>query len=242
MELTSIRRIDVPVVLSASSASALAGAVARALQDDAVTVVVLEGGTDAFCRGMDIEALGGGAPDFADGVRSFAEALCMLAEASKPTLAVVRGSALGGGLGVAGVCDLVIADRRATFGLSEGLFGLTPAVITPVLLPRVSAAQLRRLVLTAEPIGADEARLIGLVDEVLDGADLARRVRQLCTAFSRVPSGTKRILAESVRTHRDGSLRESVQWGVAVTTRAAGSMDVAARVRRFLDGEAPWQP
>jgi len=240
MELTTVR-IAVPVVLSAASAPALSGEVARALNDDSVGILVLEGGADGFCRGMDIDALACGSADSGSGVRSFAEALCLLAEAGKPTLAVVRGAALGGGLGIAAVCDLVIADRSATFGLPEALFGLTPAVITPILLERMSAAQLRRLVLTAEPIGADEARLVGLVDEVLDEAAIATRTRRLCTALSRVQPGTKRALAEAVGQHRRGSVRESVQWGVAETTRATESVAVATRIRRFLEGAAPWE-
>jgi methylglutaconyl-CoA hydratase len=240
MELTTAR-IVVPAVLSAASASALTDAIAHALSSDSFKVLMLEGETGQFCRGMDIDALGHGAGGFSRGIERFAESLCLLAEADKPTLAVVSGPALGGGLGIAAACDVVIAGSTATVGLPEGLFGLTPAVITPVLLQRISGAQLRRLVLTAEPIGAEDARLLGLVDEVWDDAALPARARRLCTSLSRVHPATKGTLASVVGQQRRGSLRESVERGVTETTRAAESADVAGRIRRFLDGEAPWQ-
>jgi enoyl-CoA hydratase/carnithine racemase len=241
MELSAGGRVAVPAVLTAAGATALADDITRAVQDDAVGMVWLEGGVDVFCRGMDIDAIAAGAAGFEHGVQEFANMLCLLAEAAKPTVAVVRGTATGGGLGLAAVCDFVIAARTATFALPEALFGLTPAVITPVLLERISPPQLRRMVLTAAPLDADQALSIGLVDEVLDAPALAPRIRRLTTTLARVDAGAKRTLAQVMARHRVHSLRESVQWGVAETTRAAGSPEVGARVRRFLEGGAPWQ-
>src|SRR4051812_47004195 len=168
MELMG-RTIAVPSVISRESAPAFAQDIARALADDEVRVLTLEGTPGEFCRGMDITALDRAeAGATARSIRAFADALSLLAHARKPAVAVGRGAALGGGLGIAAACDVVLASRSATFALPEGLFGLAPAVIAPVLLGRITSARLRRLALTAESIDAAEAKTIGLVDEVLE--------------------------------------------------------------------------
>lgn len=248
MELTPFRIVAVPPVISAASAEGLASRIADALSDETVRGLVLDGQPQDFCRGMDIGVFGSSGhiddvadPDLDRGIRLFADTLCRLASAPKPTLAVVHGAALGGGLGLAAACDLVVATRSATFGLPEGLFGLAPAVIGPVLLERITAAALRRLALTAEPIDAAEAKAIGLVDEVVeDEAVSMRRVRRLCAALSRVHPQTKNALVDTISRSRTHTLAASVEAGVNETTRAGRSPEVAERIRRFLEGGAPW--
>lgn len=246
MELTSFRTIAVPPLISAGSAETLAASVAAAIADEAVQGLVLEGDSEGFSRGMDIGSFGHEQvrdwpeADVERGVRMFADVLRHLVSSPKPTLAVVDGPALGGGLGLAAACDLVVAARRATFGLPEGLFGLAPVVITPVLLERITGAALRRLALTAEPIDADEARAIGLVDEVVDNDAVAARVRRLCTAISRVHPRTKSVVVQAISQRRNDTVAASIQWGVHETTRTARSPEVVERIRRFLEGGAPW--
>jgi enoyl-CoA hydratase/carnithine racemase len=251
MELTTFRTIAVPPVLSAATAAALASAVANGLADGAVRGLVLNGDTGAFCRGMDLAGIGDDADAVDDSLRLFAQALGSLAQADKPTVAVVRGPALGGGVGIAAACDLVLSARSATFGLPEALFGLSPAIIAPILLERVTPAALRRLVLTAATLSADDAKAIGLVDEVIDevgqvdanGATIGAldaRLRRLCATLPRVDPRAKGVLVEAVRHHRSGPLASALDWGSKETLQAARSPEVADRVRRFLEGGAPW--
>jgi enoyl-CoA hydratase/carnithine racemase len=246
MELTPFRTIAVPPVISAASLETLAARVTDAMCDEAVPGLVLQGESDAFSGGMDLGSFGHGQvvnlpdADFERSIRLFADLLCVLTSAPKPTVAVVEGAALGGGLGLAAACDVVVAARRATFGLPEGIFGLAPAVITPILLERITGAALRRLALTAEPIRADEAKAIGLVDELVENDGVGVRVRRLCTALSRVHPRTKSVLVEAISQRRKETLAASIQWGVGETTRAGRSPEVAERIRRFLEGGAPW--
>jgi len=243
VELTSFRAISVPPALSDATVDALAREIAAALGDDSVHGLALTGGAGIFCGGMDLTSLATGPPAGAGAsVRRFAASLGQLMQAGKPTLAVVQGPALGGGVGLAAACDVVLAARDATFGLPEGLFGLAPAVIAPALLGRISPGALRRLALTALPIGADDARTIGLVDEVLDDdTTLLARARRVCTALTRVHPRTKAAVNEAARQRSSLSTAEALQWGVEETLGAAQSPETAARVRRFMEGGAPWE-
>ena len=109
---------------------------ADALADDAVRVVVLDHSGRVFCSGMDLrEATGGAAED--QGVRELPELLELIWSAPKPVVAVVRGPARAGGVGLAAACDLVVAGTSATFAFSEVRLGLVPAVISAVVLPRM---------------------------------------------------------------------------------------------------------
>lgn len=223
----------------------MASAIAEAARDATVRVIVLEGEGDQFCRGMDISDFdrGAAAPESEPhpGINAFGIALYMLSEIDKPTVAVVRGPALGGGLGIAAACDVVLATPGATFALPEGLFALAPAVIAPILLGRVTPAQFRRLALTAESIPANAAQTIGIVDDIVADEALTQRVRRIAARLARVHPRTKGIVLEAVRGARASTLAASIQWGVDETSRASQSADAVERITRFLEGGAPWQ-
>jgi methylglutaconyl-CoA hydratase len=86
----------------------------------------------------------------------------------KPTIALVQGSAYGGGVGLVAACDVAIGVRAAQFSLSEVRLGLLPAVISPYVVRAITARQARRYFLTGERFDADEAMRIGLLHRVVD--------------------------------------------------------------------------
>ena len=170
---------------------------ADALADDAVRVVVLDHTGRVFCSGMDLaEAAGGGAQD--QGVRELPELLELIWSAPKPVVAVVRGPARAGGVGLAAACDLVVAGTSATFAFSEVRLGLVPAVISAVVLPRMVPHVAHRLMLTGQVFDADTAAVGGLVDLVVPDADVDGEVRaQLVQLTAGAPAAlaeTKRLL------------------------------------------------
>ncbi len=107
--------LDSPVnrnALSRAMRAELRAALTGALSDDAVRVVVLDHTGRVFCSGMDLaEAAGGGAED--QGVREFPELLQLIWSADKPVVAVVRGPARAGGVGLLAACDVVVAGSSA---------------------------------------------------------------------------------------------------------------------------------
>jgi methylglutaconyl-CoA hydratase len=94
-----------------------------------------------------------------------------------PIVAAVHGAALGGGMGLCAVADVVVAAADAVFGFTETKLGILPAVISPFVLRRIGEGQARALFLTGERFDAERALRIGLVHEVVaDEAALHSRV------------------------------------------------------------------
>jgi polyketide biosynthesis enoyl-CoA hydratase PksH len=92
------------------------------------------------------------------------------------TIAHVRGKANAGGIGFVAACDIVLADERAVFSLSELLFGLFPACVLPFLIRRIGVQKAHYMTLMTVPIPVQEAHRWGLVDAyAADSADLLRR-------------------------------------------------------------------
>ena len=118
-----------------------------------------------------------------------------------PTVALVQGGCFGGGTGIISACDVVIAADNALFSITEVRWGLTAAIIIPQLCDAIGARQVRRFALTGERFGADEARRIGLVHEVVPLAELesagAKIVEQLLANGPEALAETKRLAMES---------------------------------------------
>jgi methylglutaconyl-CoA hydratase len=181
--------------LSRALRAQLRAALADALADDAVRVVVLDHTGRVFCSGMDLaEAAGGGAQE--QGVREFPDILQTLWTFPKPVLAVVRGPARAGGVGLLAACDVVVAGASATFGFSEVRLGLVPAVISAVVLPRMLPHVAHRLMLTGEVFDAAVAATGGLVDLVVPDGEVDEAVTAQVHALA---AGAPAALAETKR-------------------------------------------
>jgi methylglutaconyl-CoA hydratase len=183
--------------LSRAMRSRLRAALADALADDGVRVVVLDHTGRVFCSGMDLsEAAGGGVQD--QGVREFPDLLQAIWSAPKPVVAVVRGPARAGGVGLLAACDIVVAGSSATFAFSEVRLGIVPAVISAVVLPRMVPHVAHRLMLSGQVFDADAAAAGGLVDLVVPDADVDGELRaQLVHLTAGAPAAlaeTKRLL------------------------------------------------
>ena len=117
------------------------------------------------------------------------------------TVALVQGGCFGGGTGVISACDIVIAADNALFSITEVRWGLTAAIIIPQLCDAIGVRQVRRYALTGERFGAEEARRIGLVHEVVKLADLDQAgekvVEQLLANGPDALAETKKLALES---------------------------------------------
>jgi polyketide biosynthesis enoyl-CoA hydratase PksH len=171
-------RLDRPAAANALNArmlAELADAVARCEAGDGgspVTMVVIEGAGDVFCAGGDFEATASG--EALDPAPLY-DLWARLASGPFVSIALVRGRANAGGVGLAAACDLVLAERTATFALSELLFGLFPACVMPFLIRRTGVQKAHTLALMTRPIPADEALACGLADAVGDDAEALLR-------------------------------------------------------------------
>jgi methylglutaconyl-CoA hydratase len=163
---------------------ALIAGLARTFQDvgedEAVRAVVLASAGKSFSAGADLNWMKRAAGYEEEQNRADARALELMLrtidDCPKPVLAMVQGAAIGGGLGLVAACDIAVAGEEALFATSEVRLGIVPAVISPFVVRAIGARQARRYFLTAERFGAEEARRIGLVHEVVPTAELEARV------------------------------------------------------------------
>jgi methylglutaconyl-CoA hydratase len=168
-------------------------------------VVVLKGNGKHFQAGADlkwINAVRPQSPAENEAVsRATFEAVQRLNTLPIPTVALVQGGCFGGGTGVISACDVVIAADNALFSITEARWGLTAAIIIPQLCDAIGVRQVRRYALTGERFGAQEARRIGLVHDVVPLADLetagAKIVEQLLANAPDALAETKRLAMES---------------------------------------------
>lgn len=154
---------------------------ARQLADDAsVRVVILRGAGKAFCAGADItwmqRMVGYTEDENRRDARAMAEMFEALDTLPKPLVGVVHGAALGGGTGLAAVCDIVIAADDALFGFTEVKLGILPAVISPYSVAKIGVSHSRALFLTGERFTAQRAKDIGLVHHVVPAAVLDQQL------------------------------------------------------------------
>ena len=147
--------------------------------DDRIRALVLSAQGKSFSAGADLNWMKRTAgysekQNLAD-ARALAGLMRTLDRFAKPTLSLVHGAALGGGVGLVACCDIAIASTRASFCLSEVKLGLIPAVISPYVVAAIGPRAARRYFVTAERFDAQEALRLGLVHEVVphDELDMA---------------------------------------------------------------------
>ena len=153
--------------------TAWAGATAA---DPSVRAVVIAGAGKVFCAGADLTWMSSTVTYSRQYNERDAAAAAALFSAIDtlpvPVIARIHGAALGGGAGLAAVCDIVVADEQAVFGFTEVKLGIIPAVISPFALAKIGRSAARELFLTGMRFSAERAREIGLVHAVVPAIDL----------------------------------------------------------------------
>jgi methylglutaconyl-CoA hydratase len=151
--------------------------------DRELRVVVLGAHGKAFCAGADLhwmKAMAGYSWDEnrADAQR-LADMLWTLDQCPVPIVGRIQGDCYAGGMGLAAVCDVLVAVEGATFCLSEARLGLLPATISPYVVRAMGAQAARRYMVTAERFGAAQAHALGMVHELATPETLDARIDEL---------------------------------------------------------------
>jgi methylglutaconyl-CoA hydratase len=235
----SLARPEVRNAFNAEVIEQLHEVFTRITAADDVRTVVLSGEGPVFCGGADVnwmrasldltfEANVGDAERMSDMFRA-------IDNCPKPVIARIHGAALGGGAGLAAVCDVAVAADDAIFGFTEVKLGIIPAAISPFVLAKIGASNARALFLTGERFDAARAKSIGLVHEVVPSAELdaavERRIAELFTAGPEAIAAAKLL----VRRVLDNSYADSR----AITTKAIAKQRVSPEgqegLRAFLE-------
>jgi methylglutaconyl-CoA hydratase len=202
--------------------AALARTFAELAEEEAARVVVLAGAGKSFSAGADLNWMKRAAAYDEERNREDARALEAMLRAiddcPKPVIGMVQGAAIGGGVGLVTACDIAVAGQAAVFGTSEVRLGIVPAVISPFVVRAIGPRQARRYFLTAERFGAEEARQIGLVHDVVPTERLEARVLEIA---GEILKGGPLALADAKRLVR---LVETMPQGGSILAEATVGM------------------
>ena len=220
----------------------LTAAVAAAAADDRVRALVIAGAGRAFCAGADlseIEAL----PDaraFRGFIARMTEVYQLISDCPKPSVAALHGVAFGGGLELALACDLRVAEYDARLGVPEMKLGVLPGAGGTQRLPRlVPAAIAKQMILTGEPITAERAHALGLINEL---AAPGEAVPAALSLAAQVAAGAPLALAAGKRLVDQGlgmDLAAAISYEGESVCMLFGTADRAAGLAAFRERRPP---
>ena len=235
-------RLNRPDVRNAFNAE-LIGELTRTFEalagDENIRAIVLSGNGKVFCGGADISWMRSSLDLTFD--QNVADAQAMsdmfrtIDRCPKPVIGKVHGAALGGGAGLAAVCDTVIASADAVFGFTEVKLGIIPAVISPFVLAKIGVSHARALFLTGERFEAKRAHHIGLVHEVVvaDTLDVCieRVVNEILSAGPSAVAAAKALVPKV----REASYDESRDVTAEAIAKQRTSPEGQEGLRAFLE-------
>ena len=224
--------------------AALTEAFTRLNQDTELRVVVLAGHGKAFCAGADLNWMRSMADYSWDENRAdagkLAQMLWTLDQCPVPVIGRVHGDCYAGGMGLASVCDVLVASDNVTFCLSEARLGLLPATIAPYVVRAMGEQAARRWFTTAERFSAAQGHAMGFVHELCAPDEIDARVAALvATLVANGPAAVracKQLVRDVAGRPIDAALRDETARRIA-DIRA--STEGREGVQSFLGKRAP---
>jgi len=211
----------------------------------AIRAVVLHGAGGNFCAGGDIS----GMHDQTEGDkaaaesamwefnRSFGRMVTQANRAPQVVIALLEGAVLGGGLGLACISDVAIADTKAKMGMPETGLGIIPAQIAPFVVARIGLTAARKMALLADWVDGIEAKSLGIAHYVTDGADameaeLASVLKKLKKIAPGANALTKKLLLSVGAVEHEALLDQAADWFAEALGSAEGIEGTAAFVEK----------
>jgi cyclohexa-1,5-dienecarbonyl-CoA hydratase len=226
-------------ILNVETLREIAEALGDVRRDEKIKALVITGaGEKAFSAGVDVKDH---LPDkIKETLEVFHKIFHLLAEINKPTIAVVRGFAFGGGCELASACDIVFASEDARFGQQEINVG-TIATVASVLLPRiVGRRKALEILLTGDTITAAEAKQIGLVNEVYPAAELEAAVEKFIGKIREKSPVVLSLLKTAIYQGLDKSFKEALDGVTNIyLNKLIKTEDAVEGLRAFLEKRKP---
>ena len=227
----------------------LTAGVAEAARDESVRVFVLAAEGTVFCAGMDLGEMQARAnrPDAAElwqqDTRVYRDLVMAIFQLPVPTLAVVQGAVLAGGVGLVAACDFVLAAQRASFMLPEHRRGISPAIVAPLVTYRIGPGRATPLLLSGRTIMADDAYRLGLCHEVAAAESLSIREREwiasVLTGASGALAQTKQLIIDCAAS----GLSAQIDRAMRVSAEARATPEAREGLAAFLEKRQPrWNP
>ena len=216
---------------------------ARIKDDAGIRVAVLTGSGKSFCAGADLnwmrEIVNYSFEQNLQESLQVAELHLNIYTLPKPTVAMVNGTAIGGGTGLISACDIAIAAEEARFGLSEVKLGLVPAAISPYVVRKIGEHKAREYFLTGVRISAVRAREIGLINRVVPrdrlAAEVEGLVQQLLTSGPEALASCKDLIFNITRM----SVEEAKEYTARMIANLRISSEGQEGMTAFLEKRRP---
>jgi methylglutaconyl-CoA hydratase len=243
IERVTLNRPDVRNAFNEEVVEEFALWATTAARDKAIRAVVLAGAGTVFCAGADVKWMSKMVSyTREENLRDAAAAADMFDALNTlpfPLIGRIQGAALGGGAGLAAVCDIVVSDEEAVFGFTEVKLGILPAIISPYVTAKIGLSAARELFLTGERFTAQRAREIGLVHRIVHAGGLDESIdAMLEQILTSSPSGI--AAAKALLPRLSGSSAAGLR---ALTSQAIADQRVSAEgqegLRAFLDKRQP---
>jgi methylglutaconyl-CoA hydratase len=208
--------------------------------DRDVRVILLSGEGKDFCAGADLAELERIAStvdplENLHDAQALGDLFVRMRRAAKPIVAAVRGSALAGGAGLAGACDIVLASDDAVFGYPEVHLGFVPAIVMNMLIRNVGEKQAFELAALGDRIDAAEAHALGLVNRIYSRYTFLDDARAYCVELTRRPASSIAFSKALLYEVDELNFAQGVARGAAVNALARETEECRRGVRAFLD-------
>jgi methylglutaconyl-CoA hydratase len=197
-----------------------------------ITVVIVTGEGKSFCAGMDLKAVLDDADAPGKLLHMLAEFTLKLRALPQVTLASVNGAAIGGGCGLACVCDMAITHKDSKMGYPEVDLGVCPAVVAPWLVRKIGAGRARRVLLSGGLMTGERAYELGMVDHLTD--DVASLPQMTSQLAEKLAAGGPHALraTKGLLNQIDGSVDgDIVRRGADLSARVVAMEETKAALR-----------
>ncbi len=234
----TLNRPSVLNAIDAAMAGALLGALKAIAERTDVRAVVLRGAGRAFCAGGDVSRFREGDPEAAIDaiITPFHEALRVLDSLPQPSIAVVHGAAAGAGFSLALACDFAIATETAKFTLAYARIAVSPDGSSTYHLPRiVGLRKAKELALLADTIDAPEALRLGIVNRVVQDAELDAECQRLAMRLAVGPTAAYRRIRELLTSSFERDLDAQLEAERRAFKALSSTQDFAEGVSAFLN-------
>lgn len=247
IQTVRLNRPDKRNALNAALVTELKTVLSEAADDDSVRVLILTGNGSAFSAGADLsslKALRSASPtENKQDSRHLAELFRQIYQHAKPVIAQVNGHAIGGGCGLAAVCDFSFVAEDAKLGFSEVRIGFVPAIVMLFVRRKLGEAAARDLLLRGRLVTAAQASEVGLVSRALAAQRLEAEVTELAHELATETSGSAVAMTKQMMAQLPGmGFEEALDYAVQMNAFARGTDDCKAGVDAFLnDEDPPWK-
>lgn len=216
--------------------------------DESIRAVVLRGNGTVFSAGGDLNWMRKSIElTYEENLKdttTLTNMFALLNEFPKPVVGVIQGAAIGGGVGLVSICDIVYAEKNTVFSLSEVRLGVVPACIGPFVTAKIGASHSRALFVSAERFKADRAKEVGLIHEVFESmsdleAQLTRLTQNLLECGPLAMGVAKRLVLDLTWPERRARTQDCIEYVSKTLAELRVGSEAQEGISAFLDKRKP---